>query len=83
VRAGRQKVTGVVVNAHTNPARRDYDHLKAILHSAVRDGGATANRDGHPRFREQLRGRIAWVAALNPRRAQKLYKLWTKVDWDR
>jgi hypothetical protein len=34
----RQRVAGVVLNAHPNVARHDYDRLKAILHNHVRQG---------------------------------------------
>ncbi len=66
-RAGRQRVCGIVVNAHTNAARDDYDRLRAAVHQAA----------GHPQrldaaARAHLQGRIAWVEALNPARGAKL-----------
>ena len=39
-RGARQTVTGVVVNAHPNVPRAEYDTLKAILHRALHDGPA-------------------------------------------
>lgn len=63
--AGRQEVCGVVVNAHPNVSRRDYDRLKAILHNGA-----------HGVDRAQLRGRIAWVQAVNPHRGGKLLRLY-------
>jgi hypothetical protein len=71
-RAGRQRVAGIVVNAHPNLARDEYDRLKAILHDAERHGLAAANRAGHPAFTEHLRGRIAWLESLNPARGGRL-----------
>jgi hypothetical protein len=71
-RAGRQRVAGIVVNAHPNLARPEYDRLKAILHDAERNGQEAANRAGHPAFREHLRGRIAWLESLNPQRGARL-----------
>ena len=37
-RGARQTVTGIVVNAHPNVPRADYDELKAILHRAALHG---------------------------------------------
>ena len=47
----RQILGGVVVNAHPNVPRDEYDRLKAVLHHCVRSGPAGQNRDGHPNFR--------------------------------
>jgi hypothetical protein len=80
-RAQRQLVTGVVVNDHPNVPRREYDRLKATLHNAVRDGPAAHNRDGVEDFRAHLHGRVAWVAALNPRRGARLRALLDAIDW--
>ncbi|ALE05209.1 hypothetical protein AL755_06480 [Arthrobacter sp. ERGS1:01] len=77
----RQSVTGVVVNRHTNVSRRDFDRLKAVLHNCVVHGPDGQNRDGHPDFRAQLRGRIAWVASVNPGRGARLLADFTLIDW--
>ena len=58
-RGTRQTVTGVVVNAHPNVPRAEYDRLKAILHRAPLDGPAGLDPS-------HLLGRIAWVESLNP-----------------
>jgi len=58
--AVRQSVTGVVVNAHPNVARTQYDALKATLHNCVLHG-PESQRHGQPDFRSHLGGRIAWV----------------------
>lgn len=79
--AGRQRVTGVVVNVHPNVARDEYDRLKAILHNAARHGPESQNRDHHPDFRAHLLGRIAWVASLNPSRGVKLRKRFDAIGW--
>jgi hypothetical protein len=81
-RAGRQRVTGVVVNVRPNVAREDYDRLKAILHNAARDGPAAHNRDGVEDFRAHLLGRIAWVAALHPERGARLRARFDAIAWD-
>jgi RNA-directed DNA polymerase len=81
--ASRQAVCGVVVNAHRNVTRRDYDQLKAILHNAARLGPASQNRDGVADFRAHLRGRIAWVAQVNPSRGERLLDRFAAIDWSR
>jgi hypothetical protein len=61
----RQQLVGVVVNAHPNLRRKDYDILKAILYNCMRLGPVSQNRDGHADFRAHLLGRIAHLALLN------------------
>lgn len=80
-RAGRQTVTGIVVNDRTNAARVDYDRLRAILHNAARTGAAAQNRGGHHDFHAHLLGRIAWVEALNPGRGRRLRTDFERIDW--
>jgi hypothetical protein len=79
--AGRQVVTGVVVNAHPNLARRDYDRLRATLHEATQHGPDQANRNGVPDFRSHLLGRIAWAEQLNPARGTKLRTAFAAINW--
>jgi hypothetical protein len=71
--AGRQRICGVVVNAHPNVARADYDRLKAILHNAARSG---TDAD-----RAHLLGRIAWVEAVNPARGARLRERFARIEW--
>ncbi len=73
--AQRQTVTGVVVNAHPNISRAEYDRLKATLHAGVL-GRATIE----PLDRQRLRGQIEFVRAVNPARAEKLMRLWERID---
>ncbi len=80
-RAQRQLVTGLIVNSHPNVTRGDYDRLRAVLHDAATNGPVAANRSGHPDFRAHLLGRIAWVAAANPARAEKLHRAFDAVPW--
>ena len=81
-RAGRQRVCGVVVNAHPNVARPEVDRLRALLHEARVHGPAAANRHDRPDFAAHVLGRIAWVAALNPARGAKLRRAYALVDWE-
>jgi hypothetical protein len=80
-RGGRQCVAGVVVNDHLNVPRRVVDRLEATLFNAARFGPASQNRDGHADFRAHLRGRVAWVAAVNPARGAELQRLFDGIDW--
>jgi hypothetical protein len=76
--AARQQVCGLVVNVAPAVPRGEYDRLKAILHNAARHGAASQGllgREAH------LRGRIAWVASLNPARGAKLLRRFEEIDW--
>lgn len=77
----RQRVTGLVVNAHPAVPRAEYDALRALLHNCARTGPAAQNRAGHPAFREHLAGRVSWVATAHPGRAARLRALFDAVDW--
>jgi hypothetical protein len=78
-----QAVCGVVVNAHPNLPRADFDRLKAILHQCVLHGAAAQNREGHADWRAHLEGRVAWAAQVNPAKARRLQRLLAQVDWAR
>lgn len=80
-RSGRQRVTGIVVNAHCNPGRAEFDALKAILHNCTRTGPAAQNRDDVPDFRRHPDGRVAWAEQINPARGLKLRRLFDRIDW--
>ncbi len=78
----RQQLAGVVLNAHANIGRDDYDRLKAILYNCVRHGPGSQNRAGHDNFRAYLAGRIAYVHMLNPSRGRRLRELFERIRWD-
>jgi RNA-directed DNA polymerase len=80
--AQRQLVTGVVVNERPNVPRVDYDRLKARLHRLAINGPDADNPERPVALLAHLRGRVAWVAALNPRRGEKLRRLLDAIDWD-
>jgi retron-type reverse transcriptase len=79
---GRQSVCGIVVNVRPNVLRSEYDELKAILHNARAQGPASQNRAGIADFEAYLRGRIAWVASLNPARGEKLRRRFAEIRWE-
>jgi len=79
--AQRQSVCGIVVNARPNLPRDEFDRLKALLHRCVVDGPSSQNRAGHADWRGHLQGRVAWAAQLNAAKAEKLRKLFDRIDW--
>jgi hypothetical protein len=79
--ARRQTVCGVLVNVRPNVIRAEYEQLKAILHNAARHGPQSQNRNGIADFQSHLRGRISWVASLNPARGAKLQQRFAAIDW--
>jgi hypothetical protein len=77
----RQQLAGVVLNAHPNVQRADYDLLKAILCNCVRHGPQSQNRAGHADFRGHLLGRIAYLRMLHPARGAKLLAKFKQISW--
>lgn len=77
----RQLVCGIVVNAHPNAPRPEYDRLKAILHDAEHNGPDAANRAGVADFHARLLGRIAWVGSVNAARGRRLGEHMARVAW--
>lgn len=71
-RGRRQEVTGVTVNQKLGIGRREVRELRAILHNAQKHGLESQNREGHPNFEAHLRGRIAFVAMVDPTTAPPL-----------
>ena len=80
-RAGRQTVTGVVVNVRPNIPRAEFDTLKAILTNCARHGPASQNRANVPDFRAHLSGCVAHVAEVNPARGRKLWAIFDRIVW--
>jgi hypothetical protein len=78
----RQQLAGVVVNAHPNVRRAEYDRLKATLCNCVRHGPGSQNRENHPDFRAYLAGRIAYVAMHNPARGRRLRDRFEQIRWE-
>ncbi|MGE3313547.1 MAG: reverse transcriptase family protein [Planctomycetaceae bacterium] len=79
----RQTVTGVVVNQRLNVQRSEFDRLKAILTNCARHGPSSQNRENHENFTAHLRGRIAQISQLNPKRGSKLLGIYQRIDWRR
>ncbi|HSW03033.1 reverse transcriptase family protein [Aquabacterium sp.] len=71
----QQRITGVVVNRHTNLPREDFDRLKACLHRCLQHGPPDDAQ------RAELRGRIAWATQLNPARGAKLQAMFERIAW--
>jgi RNA-directed DNA polymerase len=79
--AAQQRVCGVVVNQRPNLPRREFDRLRASLHRCTVEGPASQNREGHADFRAHLFGRLQWAAQVNPAKAERLKRLWDRIDW--
>ncbi len=77
----RQHLAGVIVNRRLNVPRRDYDLLKATLTNCARLGPDSQNLDRHPRFRDHLEGRIAFVEWTNPARGRRLRAIFDTIEW--
>jgi len=64
-RAGRQDVTGIVVNDKPGLPRAEVRRLRAVLHRAKHTGLAAQNRENHPNFRAHLEGKLAYLAMVD------------------
>ena len=80
-RGVRQHLAGLVANQRANIVRPDFDRLKATLTNCVRLGPESQNRDAHPRFREHLEGRVAFVETINPGKGQRLRRIFDQIQW--
>jgi hypothetical protein len=74
-RAGRQEVTGVVVNTKPSVPREERRALRAILYNAAKHGIESQNRGGHASFAAHLRGRVAYVAMIDAAQGERLRAL--------
>ncbi|MGA7340851.1 MAG: reverse transcriptase family protein [Terracidiphilus sp.] len=77
----RQYLAGVVANERVNVVRADFDRLKATLANCAKHGPASQNRDAHPRFRQHLDGRIAFVEMINPQKGARLRRIFERIAW--
>ena len=75
----KQRVAGVIVNKHPNVDRKDFDRLKAILHNCATKGPQSQGMSGQSRH---LRGKISFVQMLNPKRGEKLLKIFESIKWE-
>ncbi|MBI2378176.1 MAG: RNA-directed DNA polymerase [Deltaproteobacteria bacterium] len=73
-KGGRQTVTGVVVNEKLGLPRDEVRRLRAILHGAKKNGLASQNRDGRSDFPAYLRGKLAYLAMIDPGRGKKMLR---------
>ena len=77
----RQHLAGLVTNQRPNIARCDFDRLKAVLTNCVRLGPESQNREGRPRFRAHLEGRVAFVEMINPSKGRRLREILERIHW--
>jgi hypothetical protein len=76
-----QRAAGIVINQKINIARHEYDQLKAILYNCARRGSRDQNRAGVRDFRAHLAGKVAHAIRLNPKRGEKLLRLFERIEW--
>lgn len=69
---GQQTVTGIVVNEKPGLPRPHVRRLRAILHAAKKTGLEAQNREGVPHFEAHLRGHIAYLHMVDPKKAAPL-----------
>ena len=81
-RGVRQHLAGLVANRKMNVPRRDFDRLKAVLTNCVRFGPQSQNRERHPEFKAQLRGKVGFVASVNPAKARRLWAIFERIQWE-
>ncbi len=77
----RQHLAGLTTNQQVNVTRTDYDRLKAVLTNCLRQGPESQNREGHPRFREHLLGRVSFVEMINPEKGKRLHAILDRIRW--
>jgi len=80
-RSVRQYLAGIVTNEHLNIVRSDFDLLKAILYNCIRYGPESQNHETNPSFQMYLAGRIGFVESINPRKGERLRKLFQRIQW--
>jgi RNA-directed DNA polymerase len=80
-RSQRQVLAGTVVNDRVHVSRKERERLEAILTNCIRHGPESQNWARLPHFEAHLRGRIGWVAQLEPRHAVYLEELFGRIAW--
>ena len=66
------EVTGLNVNVKVTVPRRYYRALRATLHNCETHGFGSQNRTRHPDFVGMLRGKVEFIASVDPSRGAKL-----------
>jgi len=92
--AGRQKITGVVVNEKTNAPREEIRKLRAVLHNCLRNGpqremskwahlekNCPEKKYSQFSFRASLLGRIHYVRLVNPAKGTQLLKQFKQIEF--
>ncbi len=79
VQAGRQLVTGLVVNEKPAVPREVVRRLRAILHQAQRTGLEAQNKEQRPNFRQWLEGMISYVSMVDAEKGRRLRAALEKV----
>jgi RNA-directed DNA polymerase len=80
--AGRQRITGLIVNDKLGVPRREVERLRAILHNCVKTSPSDQNREGLADFRAHLLGRISWVTSIDSAKGTRLRAVFDRIRWD-
>lgn len=77
----RQEIAGIVVNRKPTLGRSAYRNLSAIIYNCIKYGPQSQNREGHPHFRDHLRGRVAYFLSINRRLGTRLERQFARIQW--
>ncbi|MFO8083643.1 MAG: reverse transcriptase family protein [Desulfobacterales bacterium] len=93
--AGRQKITGVVVNQKTNAPREEVRKLRAVLHNCFKNGTGSEmhkwavyekncpeKKYSQSKFRASLLGRINYVRLVNPIKGEQLLQQFNQLNFN-
>jgi hypothetical protein len=78
--SGRQALLGAVINDRPTVSRPERDALRALLHNCAAHGWRGQAR-GIANFPDHVRGRISWVAALDPALGARFRAAYERIDW--
>jgi hypothetical protein len=78
--SGCQTVTGIVVNKKPGMGRKETRRLRAILHRAKTEGLKSQNKDNIPHFEAWLRGKIAYLYMIDPKKGTFMLEQLNSID---
>lgn len=77
----RQEVTGVVVNEKLNIPKEKRRELLDQIHRCQKYGPSTQTTENKEKFKQRLKGKIAYARYVNPRLGKLLEKEFSQIDW--
>jgi retron-type reverse transcriptase len=90
-----QKVTGIVVNRKPNLPQAEFKRIRAVVHNCLRNGveaefqkwrdlmakDGKATPESIEKFGQQLAGRIAFARHVHPKRGEKIWEQFRRIDF--